>query len=334
MRNSLIVAIIAVLVVLYSSIFIVKEGERGIVLRFSKVVRDAENKPVIYDPGLHFKIPFVETVKTLDARIQTMDIKADRFLTRENKDLIVDSYLKWRINDFSRYYLATGNGDISRAEMLLRRKFSDRLRSEIGRLNVKGIVTDSRGTLTTDVRNALNQGTYEEGGTTDADSEIASAAALVEKETKSKQPDINPSSMAALGIEVVDVRIKQINLPQEISESIYQRMSADREAEARLLRSEGLEEAEKIKATADKKATEIRAEAQSQALALRGEGDAEATKLFADAFNQDPEFYSFIRSLRAYEKSFKNNDVMVLSPDNDFFRYMKEPSKQLRHAND
>ncbi|MDC9596974.1 protease modulator HflC [Xenorhabdus anantnagensis] len=333
MRNSLIVAIIAVLVVLYSSIFIVKEGERGIVLRFSKVVRDAENKPVIYDPGLHFKIPFMETVKTLDARIQTMDIKADRFLTRENKDLIVDSYLKWRINDFSRYYLATGNGDISRAEILLRRKFSDRLRSEIGRLNVKGIVTDSRGTLTTDVRNALNQGTYEDGGTTDVDSAIASAAALVEKETKSKQPDINPSSMAALGIEVVDVRIKQINLPQEISESIYQRMSADREAEARLLRSEGLEEAEKIKATADKKATEIRAEAQSQALALRGEGDAEATKLFADAFNQDPEFYAFIRSLRAYEKSFKNNDVMVLSPNNDFFRYMKEPSKQLHHAN-
>ncbi|MDC9593948.1 protease modulator HflC [Xenorhabdus sp. IM139775] len=335
MRNSFIVAIIAVLVVLYSSIFTVKEGERGIVLRFSKVVRDAENKPAIYAPGLHFKIPFMETVKILDARIQTMDITADRFLTRENKDLIVDSYLKWRINDFSRYYLAT-NGDINRAEIMLRRKFSDRLRSEIGRLNVRDIVTDSRGRLTTDVRDALNQGTHEEGGVTDVDSAIASAAALVEKETKGKQSVINPSSMAALGIEVVDVRIKQINLPQEISEAIYQRMRADREAEARLLRSEGLEEAEKIRAAADKTATEIRAEAQGQALALHGEGDAEATKLFADAFNQDPEFYAFIRSLRAYEKSFKNkgNDVMVLSPDTDFFRYMKAPVKLRPHTAD
>ncbi|MBC8949023.1 MULTISPECIES: protease modulator HflC [Xenorhabdus] len=329
MRNSFIVAIIAVLVVLYSSIFTVKEGERGIVLRFSKVVRDAENKPIIYEPGLHFKIPFVETVKTLDARIQTLDITADRFLTRENKDLIVDSYLKWRINDFSRYYLATSNGDINRAEMMLRRKFSDRLRSEIGRLDVRGIVTDSRGRLTTDVRDALNRGTHEEDDETDVDSAIASAAALVEKETKGKQPAVNPNSMAALGIEVVDVRIKQINLPQEISEAIYQRMRADREAEARLLRSEGSEEAEKIRAAADKTATEIRAEAQSEALVLHGEGDAEATKLFADAFNQDPEFYAFIRSLRAYEKSFKNNgnDVMVLSPDTDFFRYMKAPAK-------
>ncbi|MBE8596522.1 protease modulator HflC [Xenorhabdus sp. BG5] len=329
MRNSFIVAIIAVLVVLYSSIFTVKEGERGIVLRFSKVVRDAENKPIIYEPGLHFKIPFMETVKTLDARIQTMDIKADRFLTRENKDLIVDSYLKWRINDFSRYYLATGNGDINRAEIMLRRKFSDRLRSEIGRLDVRGIVTDSRGRLTTDVRDALNRGTHEEDDATDVDNAIASAAALVEKETKGKQPAINPNSMAALGIEVVDVRIKQINLPQEISEAIYQRMRADREAEARLLRSEGSEEAEKIRAAADKTATEIKAEAQSEALVLRGEGDAEATKLFADAFNQDPEFYAFIRSLRAYEKSFKSNgnDVMVLSPDTDFFRYMKAPVK-------
>ncbi|BET98433.1 protease modulator HflC [Xenorhabdus taiwanensis] len=329
MRNSFIVAIIAVLVVLYSSIFTVKEGERGIVLRFSKVVRDAENKPIIYEPGLHFKIPFVEMVKTLDARIQTLDITADRFLTRENKDLIVDSYLKWRINDFSRYYLATSNGDINRAEMMLGRKFSDRLRSEIGRLDVRGIVTDSRGRLTTDVRDALNRGTHEEDDATDVDNAIASAAALVEKETKGKQPAVNPNSMAALGIEVVDVRIKQINLPQEISEAIYQRMRADREAEARLLRSEGSEEAEKIRAAADKTATEIRAEAQSEALVLRGEGDAEATKLFADAFNQDPEFYAFIRSLRAYEKSFKNNgnDVMVLSPDTDFFRYMKAPVK-------
>ncbi|WP_237385573.1 protease modulator HflC [Xenorhabdus sp. Sc-CR9] len=333
MRKSFVFVIAVVLVVLYSSIFIVYEGQRGIMLRFGKVMRDSENKPLVYQPGPHFKIPFIETVKTLDARIQTMDIKADRFLTSENKDLIVDSYLKWRIEDFSRYYLATGNGEISQAELLLKRKFSDRLRSEIGRLDVRGIVTDSRGRLTTDVRNALNLGTDESDSS--ADSDIASAAARVEKETKVKQSVLNPNSMAALGIEVVDVRIKQINLPDEVSGAIYQRMRAEREAVARRHRSQGLEEAEKVRATADKQATEIKAEANSQALVLRGEGDAQATKLFADVFSEDPEFYAFIRSLRAYEKSFNNDgNIMILSPDNDFFRYMKEPSKQRHSSND
>ncbi|MCC8365203.1 protease modulator HflC [Xenorhabdus sp. PB61.4] len=330
MRKSFVFVIAAILVVLYSSIFIVYEGQRGIVLRFGKVVRDAENKPVVYQPGPHFKIPFIETVKTLDARIQTMDIKADRFLTSENKDLIVDSYLKWRIKDFSSYYLATGNGSISQAEVLLKRKFSDRLRSEIGRLDVRGIVTDSRGRLTTDVRNALNLGTSDEDSS--ADDAIASAAARVKKETGA-QPAFNPNSMAALGIEVVDVRIKQINLPDEVSGAIYQRMRAEREAVARRHRSQGLEEAEKVRAAADKSATEIKAAAYSEALILRGEGDAEATKLFADAFNKDPDFYAFIRSLRAYENSFRNEgNIMVLSPDTDFFRYMKDPSKQRTHS--
>ncbi|WP_249440553.1 protease modulator HflC, partial [Escherichia coli] len=155
MRKSVIAIIIIVLVVLYMSVFVVKEGERGITLRFGKVLRDDDNKPLVYEPGLHFKIPFIETVKMLDARIQTMDNQADRFVTKEKKDLIVDSYIKWRISDFSRYYLATGGGDISQAEVLLKRKFSDRLRSEIGRLDVKDIVTDSRGRLTLEVRDAL-----------------------------------------------------------------------------------------------------------------------------------------------------------------------------------
>ncbi len=244
--------------------------------------------------GLHFKIPFIESVKMLDARIQTMDNQADRFVTKEKKDLIVDSYIKWRISDFSRYYLATGGGDISQAEVLLKRKFSDRLRSEIGRLDVKDIVTDSRGRLTLEVRDALNSGsagTDDEVATPAADDAIAEAAERVTAETKGKVPVINPNSMAALGIEVVDVRIKQINLPTEVSEAIYNQMC----------------------------------------IRDSGEGDAEAAKLFADAFSQDPDFYAFIRSLRAYEKSFEGNqDVMVLSPDSDFFRYMKTPSSTTR----
>ena len=320
MRKSVIAIIIIVLVVLYMSVFVVKEGERGITLRFGKVLRDDDNKPLVYEPGLHFKIPFIETVKMLDARIQTMDNQADRFVTKEKKDLIVDSYIKWRISDFSRYYLATGGGDISQAEVLLKRKFSDRLRSEIGRLDVKDIVTDSRGRLTLEVRDALNSGsagTEDEVTTPAADNAIAEAA--------------DPNSMAGLGIEVVDVRIKQINLPTEVSEAIYNRMRAEREAVARRHRSQGQEEAEKLRATADYEVTRTLAEAERQGRIMRGEGDAEAAKLFADAFSKDPDFYAFIRSLRAYENSFSGNqDVMVMSPDSDFFRYMKTPTSATR----
>ena len=244
MRKSVIAVIIIVLVALYASVFVVKEGERGITLRFGKVVRDDDNKPKVYVPGLHFKVPFIETVKTLDARIQTMDNQADRFVTKEKKDLIVDSYIKWRISDFSRYYLATGGGDVSQAEVLLKRKFSDRLRSEIGRLDVKDIVTDSRGRLTLEVREALNSGsagTEDEVETPAADDAIAKAAERITEETNGKVPVINPNSMAALGIEVVDVRIKQINLPAEVSEAIYNRMRAERSAVARRHRSQGQE---------------------------------------------------------------------------------------------
>ncbi|PKC36885.1 cell division protein FtsH [Pantoea ananatis 15320] len=334
MRKPVIVLIIIALVAFYASLFVVQEGERGIVLRFGKVLRDSENKPQVFAPGLHFKIPFIETVKMLDARIQTMDNQADRFVTKEKKDLIVDSYIKWRISDFSRYYLATGGGDVSQAEVLLKRKFSDRLRSEMGRLDVKDIVTDSRGRLTTDVRDALNTGTAggdDEVATPAADDAIASAAARVERETNSSEPAPNPNSMAALGIQVVDVRIKQINLPTEVSDAIFNRMRAEREAVARSQRSQGQEEAEKLRAQADYQVTRTLAEAQREALITRGDGDAEAAKLFANAFSKDPDFYAFIRSLRAYENSFnENQDVMVLSPDSDFFRYMKAPSNATR----
>ncbi|MDN6018057.1 MAG: protease modulator HflC, partial [Enterobacterales bacterium] len=297
------------------------------VLRFGKVLRDDENKPLVYAPGLHLKIPFIESVKMLDARIQTMDNQADRFVTKEKKDLIVDSYIKWRISDFSRYYLATGGGDVSQAEVLLKRKFSDRLRSEIGRLDIKDIVTDSRGKLMEDVRDALNTGTVDDAAASDADDAIASAAARVERETSGKQPAVNPNSMAALGIEVVDVRIKQINLPAEVSDAIYKRMRAEREAVARRHRSQGQEEAEKLRATADYEVTRTLAEAERQGRITRGEGDAVTAKLFADAFSQDPDFFAFTRSLKAYENSFKDGqDVMVLRPDSDFFKYMKSPN--------
>ncbi|GFN46557.1 protease modulator HflC [Candidatus Regiella insecticola] len=330
MRKPFLLIIAFLMVALYASLFVVQEGQRGIVLRFGKVLRDSDNKPLVYTPGLHLKIPLIETVKTLDARIQTMDSQADRYVTKEKKDLIVDSYLKWRISDFSRYYLATGGGDFDQARVMLRRKSSDRIRSAIGRLDVKEIVTDSRGKLTSDVRSALNTGTADDDAmtTTEADDAIAVAAARVEQETHGKQAALNSNSMAALGIEVIDVQIKQINLPTEVSEAIYLRMRAEREAVARRHRSQGQEEAEKLRAIADYEVTRTLAAAERQARITRGEGDAEAARLFAEAFSKDPEFYAFIRSLRAYEQSFSsNNDVMVLSPDSDFFRFMKSPEK-------
>ncbi|WP_102135157.1 protease modulator HflC [Candidatus Hoaglandella endobia] len=320
--------VVLVLVVLYASLFVVQEGQRGIVLRFGKVLRDSNKKPLIYNPGLHVKIPFIEMLKNLDARIQTMENQADRFVTMEKKDLIVDSYIKWQISDFSRYYLATDGGDVLQAEVLMKRKFSDRLRSELGRMDVKGIVTDSRNRLMTDLREALNNGTSGDDKTqaTAADNAIASAAARVERETNGLQQAVNPNSMAALGIKVVDVRIKQINLPTEVSDAIYQRMRAEREAVARRHRSQGQEEAEKLRAAADYEVTYTLAEAERQALITRGEADAQTAQLYSEAFSKEPLFYNFIRSLRAYENSFNgHNDVMVLNQEDDFFRFMKSP---------
>ncbi|MGL4860283.1 MAG: protease modulator HflC [Enterobacteriaceae bacterium] len=332
--RKLLVVLAIVIVALYTSVFTIQQGERGLVLRFGKVLRDNAEQPLVYTPGLHFKVPFIDQVKKLDYRIQTMDNKEDRFVTKEKKDLIVDSYLKWRISDFGRYYQATGSGDISQAEVLLKRKFSDRLRSLIGSKDIKDIVTDSRGQLMQDVRDALNSGTSSgEVKVEESEAEVRSPDNVLEnkevapKEVATTNPTINPNSMAALGIEVIDVRIKQINLPVEVYDAIYQRMRAEREAVARRHRSQGMEAAEKLRATTDYEVTRTLAEAEKQAIALRGEGDAEATKLLGAAYSSDPSFYAFSRSLRAYENSFKDNkDILVLKPDSEFFRYMRAPS--------
>lgn len=339
-RNVFICIICVMVVCFFSFLFIIEEGHKGIILRFGKVLRDANNCPLIYNPGLHIKIPLIETVKNLDARIQTMNNQADRFVTMEKKDLIIDSYIKWRISDFSRYYLTTGGGDISQAEILIKRKFSDRLRSELGKLNVQGIVTDSRNRLMTDVRESLNNGTVGEEmeypviNNDNFDNinidNIGNASSL-------KNHDcfhyVNPNSMAALGIEIVDVRIKQINLPTEVSDAIYQRMRAERDAVARRHRSQGREEAEKLRATADYEVTRTLAEAKRQSLIVRGEADAETANLYAKTFSEDPSFYILIRTLRAYENSFskKNNDLMILSPETDFLSFMKSPKYLSSH---
>jgi len=295
MRKFLLPIIVVIAAVLYSSVVVVTEGSRGIMLRFNKVQRDAGNKVVVYEPGLHFKLPLIDSIKVLDARIRTLDGSATRFVTVEKKDLLVDSYVKWRISDFGRFYTATGGGDYNQASSLLSRKVNDRLRSEIGTRTIKDIVSGTRGELMAGAKKALNSG---------------------------------QDSTSELGIEVVDVRVKQINLPDEVSSSIYQRMRAERDAVAREHRSQGKEKAAFIQADVDRKVTLILANANKTAQELRGNGDAAAAKLYSQAFAQEPQFYSFIRSLKAYESSFEGSDnMMILKSDSDFFHFMQAPKK-------
>lgn len=292
MKNFIIAILVVVGLVLVSALFVVPEGQRAIVIQFGKIQRDVEDRVLVYEPGLHFKMPVIQVVKLLDARVQTLDDGADRFVTAEKKDLLVDSYVKWRIRDFGAFFLSTG-GNTGQAEVLLKQYINNGLRTEFGARTIQEIVSGERQQL---MQSALSQ---------------AGQAAN------------------ELGIEVIDVRVKQINLPNEISSSIFARMRAEREAVAREHRSRGLEEAEIIKADVDARITVMLADAERNSRSVRGEGDATAAKVYADMFNQNAEFYSFVRSLEAYRNSFNSkSDVLVVQPDNDFFKYMRSDKVQ------
>lgn len=275
----------------YSSLYVVYEGQRGIIVRFAAVLKDGNDVTQVNSPGLHFKVPLIDTVRILDARIQTLDGEPDRFVTSEKKDLIVDSYVKWRIKDFAKYYLRTGGGNKSSAENILKQKISDGLRSSFGTRTISEIVSGERSEL---MDEALND------------------AAV-------KAQDI--------GVELVDMRVKQIELPQAVRSSIYQRMRAERLSVAKEHRSKGKEQSEIIRADIDSKVAIMLANADSQARITRGEGDAEAADIYSKTYSKDPEFYSFLRSMDAYKKSFSStSDIMVVKPDNEFFKYMKNPN--------
>tara|TARA_B100001094_G_scaffold229999_1_gene224618 strand:+ start:12063 stop:12944 length:882 start_codon:yes stop_codon:yes gene_type:complete len=281
------VFIVVALLIGFSCLFTVQEGERAVVSRFSKLVKEA-GKTKVYEPGLQFKIPFIDKPRFLDARLQTLDGQPDRFITSEKKDLMVDSFVKWRILDFEKFYLATGGGNKATAESLLQSKINNGLRSEFGSRTISEIVSGSRDELQQEA--------------------LGSAS----------------DSATDLGIAVIDVRVKQINLPREVSESIFQRMRAERLAVAKEHRSQGKEQAEIIRAQADARITVMIAQAEKSALTTRGSGDAQAASIYAKAYNKSPNFFSFLRSLDAYQSSFHNkDDVMVIAPDSDFFRFMK-----------
>lgn len=326
MRKLMIPVIVIFIAALLMSMFIVQEGERGIVVRFGRILKDNNTEIArIYEPGLHFKVPVFDRVRMLDARIQTMDDQADRFVTSEKKDVIIDTYVKWRIEDFGQYYLTTGGGNASTAEALLKRKVVDSLRSEIGSREIKQIVSGpDRGKLQDE-----NAPVVEDDAP--ATEIVAEVAPRKEVEGQRDQimanvlADIKISAMKDLGVEVVDFRMKKINLPDEISESIYRRMRAERESVARKHRSQGREKAEVIRAQSELEVAKILAEADRQARVVRGTADARTAEIYSEAFNKDPEFYSFLRSLKAYENSFNSkNDILVIDPSTDFFKYMKE----------
>ncbi len=287
-RNLAIVLVALVaLMALSGSIYVVKETERAVVLRFGKLA----NADV--EPGLHVKLPFADEVRKFEARIQTVDAPAENFYTIEKKRLKVDSFAKWRINNVETYYRATG-GSEQVANSRLAARINDGLRNKFGTRTLHEVVSGQRDELMHELTNELN-------------------AAV----------------SGSLGIEVVDVRVKRIDLPEEVSDSVYNRMAAEREKKAREYRAKGMEQAEKIRAEADREKVVIESLAYRDGQKLRGEGDAQAAAIYAAAFNQDAEFYSFMRSLEAYRNSFSGKqDMMVLEPDSDFFRYLRRSDGQ------
>ncbi|MDA0150516.1 protease modulator HflC [Vibrio sp. LaRot3] len=318
MRKLTIPVLVVALVVMLMSLFVIPEGERGFVIRFGRVLDD-NGVSRIYEPGLHFKMPFFDNVKTLDARIQTMDGRSDRFVTSEKKDVIIDSYVKWKIKDFGRYYLATGGGNALNAENLLERKVTNVLRSEIGSREIKQIVSGPRND------DVLPDSADSEEVTTEAAKEALEIDGERDKIMENVLLGTRESAMTDLGVEIVDFRMKKINLPDNISDSIYKRMRAERESVARKHRSQGREKAEVIRAQAELEVAKILAEADRTARVTRGEADAQAAKIYSDAYSKDPEFFSFLRSLKAYEKSFsEKSDILVLDPNSEFFQYMND----------
>jgi membrane protease subunit HflC len=278
-------ALLLIGIVLYSSAFYVRQWEVALKLRLGEIMSSD------YQPGLHFLVPVLNDVRKFDGRIQTFDTKTERFLTVEKKDVLVDSFVKWRIANVAQYFRATGGGNAARAERLLGERINTRLRDEFGKRTIQEVVSGERGEIMTLL-------------TKDADERAAE-----------------------LGIEVVDVRVKRIDLPAEVSESVYERMRAERERVARDLRARGAEAAERIRADADRQRTEIVADAYRESEVLRGEGDAKSAQVYAEAFQKNSEFYTFWRSLGAYRSVFeRGGDLMVLDPNSDFFRYLTDPS--------
>lgn len=273
---------VTVLVVFGATIFTVDQRQFAIVFQLGEVTK------VIEEPGLNFKFPLIQNVRYFDKRILTLDsAEPERFITSEKKNVLVDSFTKWRIVDPKLYYMSVA-GDESRAKTRLTQTVNAGLREEFGKRTVHDVVSGERDKIMEQMR---------------------------------EKADLDSRK---IGVQIVDVRVKRVELPTDVGESVYRRMDAERKRVANELRSQGAAEAEKIRADADKQREVIVAEAYRDAQILKGEGDAKAATTYARAFEGNPEFYAFYRSLEAYRSSFKGkNDVIVVEPNSDFFKYMK-----------
>ena len=280
MNKIILILAVVVAILLSSSLYTVKETQVALKLRLGEIV-SIEN-----EPGLKFKTPFVNNVVRFDKRIQTLDSAAESFLTVEKKNVVVDSFVKWRIVDTQKFYISTG-GVMAQANLRLAQNNQDALRSEFSKRTIIEVISDEREAIMASVKAKLK--------------------AIAEDE---------------YGIEVVDVRIKRIELSQEVRNSVYSRMETERKGLANKYRANGAEEAEKLQAFADKERTIILANAYRDSEKIRGEGDAISASNYAEAYSQDSEFYSFYRSLESYKKSFsEQGDILVLNPDSEFFRH-------------
>lgn len=278
------IGLLVIIAIASSSVYIVNQYERAVVLRFGALVS------LDVKPGIHFKMPLVDKVRRFDGRLLTADMSPESFYTVENKRLVVDSYIKWRIKNVDTYYRTT-SGDERLAADRLSQRVADGLRNQFGRRTLHDVVSGKRDELMAELKTTINE-----------------------------------SANTLLGIEVVDIRVKRIDFPPEVSQSVFARMAADREKEAREYRAQGKEQSEVIKADADRQRVVLEANAFRDAERLRGEGDAKAAAIYAAAYSKDPEFYAFTRSLNAYRKSFSNKeDLIVVDPKSDFFRYLNDP---------
>ena len=284
--TNVLIGLAVALLLLSMSVFVVDQRQNAIVFQLGEVVS------VKTEPGLYFKVPLMQNVRFFDSRILTLDTgEPERFITAEKKNVMVDSFVKWRIVDVKQYYISVG-GDEMRAATRLMQTVNSSMREEFGKRTIHEVVSGEREQIMTVLREK-----------TDSDAR-------------------------KIGVQVLDVRLKRVDFPLEISDSVYRRMDAERKRVANELRASGAADGEKIKANADKQRQVILAEAYREAQKTKGEGDAKATALYAASFGRNTEFYAFYRSLEAYKQSFKNkSDVMVLDPSSAFFKYLKNPSK-------
>jgi len=280
MKRTALLILIAILAVLgVSSLFIVSETEYAIKFQLGKIVR------ADYEPGLHVKLPFVNNVRKFERRILTLDTAPEQMITSEQKFVAVDSFVKWRIVDVSRFYTSTQGNEriaLSRLDSIVK----DRIRNQIAARTLVQVISEQRVSTMQEIARRANE------------------------------------SAGEFGIEVVDVRIKAIELPDDVRESVFRRMAADRQKEANLYRFKGREEAQRIRADADRQVQILLAEAQRDGQTLRGDGDARSTEIYANAYSRDEEFFAFYRSMEAYENAFSvSQDVMILDPSSSFFDY-------------